>query len=477
MASPITAASTIDVQGMVTSLMQVERRPLAKLQSDVARVDVKISAWGQLQSRVSAFRDAAASLTRLETWRSPRASSGNPAAVEVSASAGAAAGQHAIEVSRLAQPQTATSGAFGGADTVIGGGTLRIQLGTQPSGPTSFAPDTARPEVSVAIPAGATLGAVRSAINAADAGVRASIVRDGDQLRLFLSGTASGGNQAFRMLVDDDDGVSTDTAGLSALAFDPTAPESAGRNLSLVRSALDAAYTIDGVALTARDNRVTGAMDGVELVLKQVTTGPVQVEVAPDVEALQSATQRFVEAYNSLNSLLSEQTRYDSATRVAGALQGDSSALGILSQVRSIVRETVSGGALTRLGDAGIALQRDGSLQLNATTFRAAATDPRRLEALFAAVGSDADSRGLMQRFRDLGTRLLDAGGTVQSATDAWTARKSSLSRRQESLQVRLTDIEKRLLRQYASLDAQLAAAQAAGAQLQSALAGLPKRD
>jgi flagellar capping protein FliD len=38
-----------------------------------------------------------------------------------------------------------------------------------------------------------------------------------------------------------------------------------------------------------------------------------------------------------------------------------------------------------------------------------------------------------------------------------------------------MSDIEKRLLRQYSSLDAQLAAAQQSGAALSSALAGLPR--
>jgi len=475
MASPITASSTIDVQAMVSSLMQVERRPLVKLQSDAARVDVKISAWGQLQSRLAAFRDAAASLTQLDTWRATKATSGNPSAVEVSASAGAAATQHTIEVTQLAQSQTVTSAALSGADAVIGGGTLRIQLGTQPTGPTSFTPDAGRPEVAVAIPAGSTLAEVRDAINAAGAGVRASIVRDGDQVRLFLSGATSGGDQAFRMLVDDGDGTPTDPAGLSAIAFDPAAAAGAGRNLSLVRAATDAEYTIDGVALTARGNRVAGAMDGVDLVFKQVTTAPVQIDITNDVDALQASTQKFVDAYNSLNALLSEQTRYDSATKVAGALQGDSSAVGIMAQVRSIVRETVSGGSLTRLGDAGMELQRDGSLLLKSSTFRSAATDPTRLESLFAALGTNETDRGLMQRFRDLGARLLDNEGAVKNATDSWAARKANITKRQESLENRLTDVEKRLLRQYSSLDAQLASAQAAGAQLQSALAGLPK--
>ena len=475
MASTITASSAIDVQGLVSSLMKAERKPLEQMKSEARKIDAKISAYGKLQSQVAAFRDAAASLSRLDAWRAVKSTSATPAAVEITARPGASATQHAVSVQQLAQPQTISSGAFAGAAAVIGGGTLRIQLGTQPSGATSFTPDAARAEVAVTIPAGATLADVRDAINTSGAGVRASIVRDGDQVRLFATGSESGGNQAFRMLATDADGVSTDTSGLSALAFDPTAAAGAGRNLSLVRQAADAQYTIDGVALTARSNRIADAMDGVDLVLRQTTTAPVQVDVSVDTAALEESTKKFVDAYNALNKLISEQTKYDEATKVAGPLQGDRSAVGILGQVRSIVRETVAGGTLTRLSDVGISMQRDGSLAMNAETFRASATDPSRLQNLFAATGTGAADRGLMLRFRDLGDRLIGADGTVPTATEAWEARKTANSRRQDAFETRMTEVEKRLLRQYTSLDAQLAAAQGSRNALASALAGLPR--
>ena len=475
MASPITASGSIDVQGLVSALMKAERRPLEQMQAEAKKIDAKISALGRVQSQAASFRDAAAALARLETWRAVKASSSNDAAVEVAARAGAAATQHAIEVGQLAQSQTAASGAFAGAGAVVGGGTLRIQLGTQPAGAASFAADPSRGEVAVQVPAGATLATVRDAINGANAGVRASIVRDGEQVRLFLTGATTGANQAFRVLADDADGVSTDASGLSALAFDPTAPAGAGRNLSLVRPATDAQYTIDGVALSARSNRIADAMDGVDLVLKQVTAAPVLAEIGVDTAALEEAAKKFVDAYNALNRLLVEQTRYDEASRVAGPLQGDRSAVGALGQLRAMVRETVAGGTLSRLADVGISLQRDGSLSMRGDAFRAAATDPARLQALFAATGTGPDERGLMLRARDLGDRLIGAEGTVPNATEAWRARKTANQRRQDAFQVRMTDVEKRLLRQYTALDAQLVAAQSAGAALANALAGLPK--
>jgi flagellar hook-associated protein 2 len=475
MASPITASSSIDVQGMVSNLMSFERKPLTQMQTEAKKIDTKVSAYGKLQSQVAAFRDASATLSRLETWRSVKAASADAASVEVTASAGAGASQHMVAVQQLAYASSAA---------IVGGGTVRIQLGTQPTGAASFTADAARPEMAVTVPAGATLAEVRDAINAAGAGVRASIVRDGDQVRLFVTGTDSGGNQAFRMQVDDADGTPTDAAGLSAIAFDPVAAAGAGRNLALVRQAVDSQYTIDGVALTGRSNRIAGAMDGIDLVLKKVTAAEVQVDVTVDAEALKTSTQKFVDTYNSLNKLLAEQTKYDETTKTAGPLQGDRTAVGILGQVRAIVRETVTGGTLSKLADVGITLQRDGSLALSSSAFASAAVDPSKLEKLFAAPGTPVTApdgtvstpdRGLMVRFKSLGDSLLASDGSVQTATDAWAARLKANKNRQAAFEVRMTDVEKRLLRQYSSLDAQLAAAQQSSSALASALSALPK--
>ena len=86
-----------------------------------------------------------------------------------------------------------------------------------------------------------------------------------------------------------------------------------------------------------------------------------------------------------------------------------------------------------------------------------------------------APDRGLMLRFKSLGDTLLASNGSVQTATDAWAARLKANKNRQAAFEVRMTDVERRLLRQYSSLDAQLAAAQQSGSALASALSALPK--
>jgi flagellar capping protein FliD len=124
----------IDVQGLVASLVKAESRPITQMQTEAKKIDVKISAFGKLQSQLSAFRDAAAALSRFNAWSAVSAVSSNPNAVDILATTGASASQHALEVQQLAGAQTVTSGAFTASDTVVGSGTLRIQMGTQPTG-------------------------------------------------------------------------------------------------------------------------------------------------------------------------------------------------------------------------------------------------------------------------------------------------------------------------------------------------------
>lgn len=476
MTSPITSSSMIDVQGIVTNLMKVESAPLTALKKDANTITTKISAYGKVSSSIATFRDAANNLAQLSTWRAVNAVSSNPSAVTVTASSSAAVSQNSIEVQQLARAQNLASGSYSASTAAVGSGTLLIQLGTQPTGATSFTAGSSA-AVSVTIAAGASLADVRDSINAAGAGVRASIVKDGDGVRLFVSSATTGANQAFKMTVTDSDGNSDDASGLSALAFDPTMTAGAGSNLSLVQQALDAKYTIDGVALTSRTNTVTNAIDGVDLVFNQVTTAAVQINVKSDTDALKASTQKFVDAYNALNKVLSDGTRYDESTKTAGPLQADRAAVSMLQQIRSIVTDTVTGGTLTRLADAGMTLQRDGSIALSATNFASAASSPSNLQALFAATGggSGSTTQGLMLRFRSLADGITGTQGSLTAASDTWAARKKNNQARQEEIQVRLNSRQAALLKQYSALDAKLAAAQQNSAQLSSALAGLQK--
>src|SRR5690606_28989999 len=151
-----------------------------------------ISAWGKVQSALSALQDAARALARNDTWSAAKAASGDEDVLVATAGTGAIPGGYSIEVAQQARPQTLASDASADATSVVGSGTLRIQMGALDAAGTTFTLDAARPEVAIAIAADATLSDVRNAINAAGAGITASLVSDGTGQRLMLRSTESG---------------------------------------------------------------------------------------------------------------------------------------------------------------------------------------------------------------------------------------------------------------------------------------------
>jgi len=445
--------SAIDVQGIVSQLMSIERQPLQKLQTTASGIQTKLSAIGRVQGAVSSFQSAAQELTNLPSWRAVQASSSNENALKATAATGAVAGTYDLVVNQLAQRQTLAGPTLASSETVVGGGTLSIQLGSYDSGTNSFT--STKPTTTVTIAAGSTLAQVRDAINAASGtGVSASIVNDGSGQRLVLRTTETGSTNTARILATDSDGNHTDSNGLSSIAFDPTAAAGSGKNLTQTQTAQDASVTISGLTVTSATNTVSGAIENVTLDLRQAGTGNLNVTVSSNTSAMRSMLDRFVNAWNDLNRILNDVTRYDAATKVAGPLQGDNTVLGLQRQLKNTLSATLGGGDLTRLSDAGLAVQRDGSLQINAAKLDPLMATPSRLSNLFAG-SSDTDPSlmGIARRLTTLTMGLLANDGAVTASTNALRSRQTSIQQQQSRLQTRLTQIEQRLTQQYSAVN------------------------
>ncbi|GMV01734.1 MAG: flagellar filament capping protein FliD [Burkholderiaceae bacterium] len=471
-------SSSIDVNGIVSQLMQIEQRPLQALKKTVSGIETRLSAFGKLQSALASMQDAARTLTRADTWRAATATSSDETTLRATAGTGVIPGGYTVEVGQLAQRQSLASHRFADSAAVIGGGTLRIRMGTLDAAGTAFTPDAARPEVAVAIAAGATLAEVRNAINAAgpDIGITASLVADGTGQRLMLRSAGSGAPEAFAVAVDDADGGNGDASGLSALAFDPAAASGSGRNLQLTQAAQDAHVTINGLEVTSTTNRLTDVIENLTLELRRTTTAPIDVSVDSDTAALRKSLDGFVEAWNAVNTLIADQVRFDPATKTAGVLQGNQTVVRVQQQLREILRSTVGTDAPNSLSALGVELQRDGSLKVDDTRAGAALADPKKAQAFFAAQGTTPGEPGGMAR-RVLASldALLASDGAISGATESLRARERSVAQQEERLNARLNEIEKRLLRQYTALDANLTRMAGSLSSVQNLLAGLER--
>ena len=444
----------IDVRSIVSQLMAVERQPLQAMQKSASGIQTKLSAFGTLQGKLSSFQDAARELFNLDTWRPAQASTSDETSARATAAMGAIPGSYELTVSQLAQRQTVAGPVLASSTTVVGGGTLRIQLGTYDSGANSFTVNPDKAEVPITVAAGATLADVRDAINGASAGVSASIVNDGSGSRLVVRGLETGAKNSIRMLTTDDDGTNTNASGLSSLAFDPTATAGAGKNLTQTQAAQDAMASVSGIAVTSSTNQVEGVIENVTLDLRKAGAGAINVNVATDSARMRQSVDKFVNAWNDLNRSLNDQTRFDPATKSAGTLQGNNSVIGLQRQLRETMQSVMSGTGLTRVSEAGLEVQRDGSLTVNSSKLSALLATPDKLKALFGT-SSDTDPTaiGIGRRFDTLLTGMLGDSGTVTSATTALKSRQTSIQQQQTRLEQRMTQIEARLMSQYTTLD------------------------
>ncbi|PWG62300.1 flagellar filament capping protein FliD [Spiribacter halobius] len=384
--SSLGVGSGLDIRSLVDQLVAAERAPREnRINSQQQRFETRLSALGQVKSALSDFRGTVRDLSSIDAFQKMKATSSDSDALSVSAESGAETGRYDIGVNRLADAQGAASSAFAARSSAVGSGTLTFRFGevtTDGTGAvTGFAENTERGAVDIEIPGSAnTVEDVRDAVNAAEIGVRASIVNDGSGERLVFSSSETGAANGFVVEAADDDGNNTDNAGLSRLAFN-----TAATNLEQTRAAQDAELTVDGLTITRASNTVDDLFEGVTLTLNGTTETAARVEISENRAAAKKQIQGFVDAYNGLQETLGKLTSYDAETDQAGPLNGDALVRSIQSGLRSTLGQTLGeleGTGLRSLADLGITTTRSGALEVDDARLDAA------LDENFDAVGA-----------------------------------------------------------------------------------------
>lgn len=387
--------SNLDVNNIVTQLMTVERQPLQKLNQKEAVYQTKLTAYGAIKGALSAFQDALGSLKSAASFQTVTASVADASVASASASNLADVATYALAVTKLAQSHKLASAGFAGADSSVGSGTLTLQFGTD-NGGGSFTANAAKATQTIVIGAGEnTLGAIRDKINAAHAGVTATIINDGlTGYKLVLTSNDSGAANSLKITAADDDGDNTDPSGLSQLVYNPSTGGT--KNLSQVMTAQNAEFSVDGIAVSKASNSVSDVIHGVTLNLLKApgATAPTTITVARNSGSTKSAIDGFVKAYNELNKDLHDLSAYDPKTKTGGALLGDRAVLAIQSSVRSVLSSSLPGSAFATLSQIGISFQRDGSLAVNAAKLQSAiSSDADAVAAVFSLFGKASDSQ------------------------------------------------------------------------------------
>ncbi len=467
--------SGLDVGSLVSKLMALEQKPLTTLQSRATQVQNEISAFGKISSQLDTLRSVASDLAKPASWGARAATLSDPRLATVTATSAAAAGQYSLEVTNLASAHRLASSPYLAATDAVGTGTLTIDVGTWTG--TSFAAKPGSTPLVVTIgAANNTLAGVRDAINAgANGAARASIVTDTSGARLVITSTATGAASALRIAAADDDLDDTDSNGLSALAYagDTSALAPGAKQ---VQAAQDALLKVDGLTVRSATNTVAGAIDGVTLNLLGSNPGaPATLGVAVDTQAATDLVGKFVAAYNDSVKLFTGYLKIDPVGNADGTLQSDAGARSLGASLRTLATRQLPSGALTSLSQAGIALQRDGTLSVNATKLaKALEGGTADLATLFTASGGGvAEARGIAVGFKAALDTALNAGGTLKSRTTSLSDRLKANLRQQDTQQSRLEQMQARLLKQYSALDGQLASMQSISSSLSQSLTAL----
>jgi flagellar hook-associated protein 2 len=447
--------SNINIAGIVGELMEIERIPLNRLEAQKTQFDARISSLGKIKSSLSAFQSALSSLTTSAGLQPTSASSSNTAFVTASGTNSAVTGNYSVEITNLASRQKLVAAGQADATAAIGTGTsttLTIDLGTISGGTLTAGKYTGASfnsgsSFDVTIDSNNnTLEGIRDAINDANQGVTATIVNDGDAsnpYRLVLSSSESGVDQSIKISVAGEADIAT------LLAHDPA--NDTGQNLTENVTAADAAFTVDGIAITKSSNTVTDVIQGVTLDLVAETTGPVTISVSQDTDSTTSIIENFISAYNDLRELINEETASGIGDTEEGVFAGDSATRSIYNTLRDEMIQAPTGltsTTYTNLSSIGISFQTDGSLALDSAKLSTAIQDDSdSVSELF----SSAD--GYATRLDSILSDMVDYGGTIDTRTDGYKDRVDSLEDRIVNMEDRLARTESRIRARFTALD------------------------
>jgi flagellar hook-associated protein 2 len=412
--------NNIDFSSVVEALMNVEKQPLTQLQTQQTNATAQQSAYATLATKLSAVRSASGALMSSTAFTGTAASLSNSSALSVTLGAGTPVGSYEVYINTLARAQvTTTSSTHADKDSTIvaSGGSLTIG------------------GVAVNITGDVTLDGLASAINAtSDIGVTASVVRNGANFQLVLTGKSTGAANAFAI-------TSSLTGGTGATFAATNAQE-----------ASDATGKVNGVAFTSETNELTGAIPGATIKLLQTAaTTPVTVAVSPDNTDLKAKIATFVTAYNDMLSFLDQQDQA-AASKDPGSISRDTLTKSLRRQLNAMVSKTFGTGTFTSLPEVGFTFARNGQMQFDTKMFDTAmTTSADSVKALFSGAGA---ATGAFKAFDDAVKTYTQSGGLVPNAQNRLSTQLTNLAKRIEDMNTRLAVRKKALQAQFTAADA-----------------------
>lgn len=433
-------------------LQAAEETKLTAIAQQKTNYDAQITGYGKLQSALTSLQTAAAKLASADTWNSTSVTSTNTA-FSATTSTNANVGEFTINVGKIAKGQVLTT-----APNTIDSNTKQLGGTTGSNSRTitiTQAGADSKPMTVTLADGDTSLNGIAKAINAANGGVSASVVKaDNGDYRLMLSSKTTGTDSNMTVTVTGDDTLNS-VIGSGALN-------------EQVKSQ-NAEVNVNGINIIRQSNVITDAMPGVTLTLKAPSAADETLSVTRSTTDNKKAITDWVTAYNSLQSTIASLTKYEPPATGAtaqsssnGVLMGDSTIRGVQSDLRSLLTN-VQTGSYAIMAQLGITQDpikgadgAMGNLKIDDKKLTQVLSDnPAGVQAYFVG---DGKTTGFATQMNNTLTDMLSTSvgkeGVIQNAKDGINATLKSIGKRYEAMELTIDATMARYKKQFSDLDA-----------------------
>ncbi|HEX5431313.1 MAG TPA: flagellar filament capping protein FliD [Bryobacteraceae bacterium] len=421
-----------DLQNILNRAVQIAQIPAFALQSKDSEVLQKETALASLESAVSDLSDSLQSLGTVAAGQALSATSSDSSVISVTNAGSTAPAVYTINsitsAAAAASERSLSSYADSASTPVSSTGTMQLVAGSQNYTFTLT---------------NNTLVGLRDQINSLGAGVTASILTTSDGNYLSISANATGATTL--QLIDDPGGANTQW-------------------LTSTNQGTDAVFQLNGINVSQSTNLVNSVIPGLTFTILGSSASPVTLSIQSDRAQLSSALQDFVWKYNALRTALNAQEG-----PAAGMLSGDTAVTQLGDTMRRLTAYSATSGSIKNLSDLGIEFDSSGQASLNQTTFDTL-TDSQISDA-FDFLGSA--TTGLGGFSTDFSQFSDPVTGLIQIEQDGFKTTDQDLQSQITTLTDRIDSMQTNLAAQLQAADALLAGLQSQQQVLTASLQGL----
>ncbi|MEC1750691.1 flagellar hook-associated protein 2 [Bacillus mojavensis] len=471
-------ASGMDIDDIVSKLMQTERAPLDKLTQKKQLLEWQRDSYREVNSKIKELQDYMSknTMTYPSVYQSKTVTSSNESVLTATGSASAPNSSSTVEVASLATAATYKASNYSGYTQ----GDYNLTFNVVAPG------ETAAKSVNISVTSADTIDNVISKINSSDLGVSAfkDKIFNGTEYveTIAFSSKATGAGGSIQ---------ATDAATADFMSGQLGFSLDTDNKLTAYKEGTNAKVTINGFEMEKLTNNFT--VNGVTYSIKNTTaaTGPVTTSVSTDVDGIYNKIKDFVDKYNELVDSLNEklqETKYRDYTPLtseqkeamsdkevelweekakSGLLRNDTSIGTGTNQLRTDFYSQVNANGesyqLTQFGiTTSSAYLKRGHLEIDEDKLKAKIEeDPQSVANLFTSGSSESNysDKGIMKRISETLRSTVKsieakAGNSTMGASDYSIGKNlRSISTEISDMQDRLNTVENRYYKKFSAMD------------------------